>query len=56
LPAAKQDAKALPLHHGVETAYENLALVAHPGNRIEGLEDDGAGALRRAEEAGLGLV
>src|ERR1035438_7325411 len=40
----------LPLHHGVEAANENLALVAHPGNRIEGLEDHGAGASRGAEE------
>jgi hypothetical protein len=29
----------------VETADENMALVAHPRDRIEGLQDDGAGAL-----------
>ena len=40
----------------MKTADENLALVAQPGNRIEGLEDDGARALRGAKETGLGLI
>jgi hypothetical protein len=56
LAATKQDAQALPLHDGVEAANENLALVTHPGDGIEGLQDDGAGALRGAEKAGLGLI
>ena len=56
LAATEQDAHALPLHHRVEAADENLALVAHPGNGIEGLEDDGTGALRGAEEACLGQI
>jgi len=56
LAATEQDAKALPFHDGVEAAGENLAFVAHFGDGIEGLEDDGAGALRRAEEADLRLI
>ena len=56
LAATEQDAQALPLHDRVEAANENLALVAHPGDGIEGLQDDGAGALRGAEEASLWLI
>src|ERR1019366_7097400 len=56
LAATKEDAQALPLHDRVEAANENLALITHPGDDIEGLQDDGAWALRGAEKAGLGLI
>jgi len=56
MAATEQDAQALPLHDRVEAADENLALVAHLGDGIEGLQDDGAGALRRAEKPGLELI
>ena len=46
LAATEQDAQALPFHDRVEAAYQNLALVAHLRDGIEGLQDDGAGALR----------
>ena len=54
LAATKQDSKALPFHDGVKAADEYLAFVAHPGDGIEGLEDNGAGTLGGAEEANLG--
>jgi hypothetical protein len=38
----------------VEAADEYLAFVSHLGDSIEGLENDGTGALGRAEEANLG--
>ena len=56
LSAAKQDAQTLPLHDSVEAANENPALVTHLGDGIKGLQDDGAGALRGAEETGLVLI
>jgi hypothetical protein len=56
LAATEQDSQPLPFHHGVEAANENCALVAHPSDGIEGLEDGGTGALRGTEEGGLRFV
>jgi hypothetical protein len=40
----------------VKSSDEGLAFVTHPSDGIDGLQDDGTGALRGAEEANLGLI
>jgi hypothetical protein len=53
LTATEKDAEALPLHDRVKPANKNLAIVTHLRDGIEGLQDDGAWTLGRAEEADL---
>ena len=56
LVATEKDSQALPFHNGVKAADEYLAFIAQSGDGIEGLQDDGTGALRGAEEACLRLI